>query len=50
MNKNNLVNSNPEKVKELKQLLNKYITDGRSTPGSKQKNDTGNNWKQLWWM
>ena len=45
----NLVNSNPEKVKELKQLLNKYITEGRSTPGSKQQNDTGK-WKQLWWM
>lgn len=46
----NLVNSNPKKVTELKQLLNKYITEGRSTPGLAQKNDTGNKWKQLWWM
>ena len=45
----NLVNFNPQKVKELKQLLNKYIKDGRSTPGMKQQNDTGK-WKQLWWM
>lgn len=46
----NLVNSNLEKVKELKQLLNKCILDGRSTPGANQQNDSGNRWKQLWWM
>ncbi|MDF1812950.1 MAG: arylsulfatase, partial [Verrucomicrobiales bacterium] len=37
---NNLQGSNPEKVKELKTLLAKYIEDGRSTPGAKQNNDT----------
>jgi hypothetical protein len=29
----------PEVVNRLKQLLQKYIDDGRSTPGPKQKND-----------
>ena len=29
----------PEKVTEMKVLLEKLITDGRSTPGAKQKND-----------
>jgi arylsulfatase A-like enzyme len=29
----------PEKVRELKGLLEKYIRDGRSTPGAPQKND-----------
>ena len=46
----NLINSYPEKVEELKQLLNKTIVEGRSTRGVKQQNDTGNSWKQLWWM
>jgi len=35
----NLVNEKPELVKEMKALLEKLITDGRSTPGSPQKND-----------
>jgi hypothetical protein len=29
----------PEKVDEMKTLLEKLITDGRSTPGKKQFND-----------
>ena len=29
----------PEKHAEMKALLEKLITDGRSTPGEKQKND-----------
>jgi arylsulfatase A-like enzyme len=48
--KNNLEAKMPEKVEELKQLLTQHILDGRSTPGEKQQNDTGNTWKQLWWM
>jgi arylsulfatase A-like enzyme len=35
----NLAASMPEKVAELKALLEKLITDGRSTPGAKQRND-----------
>ena len=44
----NLQASNPEKVKELKRLLKKYILDGRSTPGTNQKNDLIKvEWKQI---
>ena len=35
----NLAAAMPEKVAEMKALLEKLITDGRSTPGAKQKND-----------
>ncbi|MEM9857281.1 MAG: sulfatase-like hydrolase/transferase [Bacteroidota bacterium] len=37
---NNLALEHPEKVKELRQLLIKYVLDGRSTPGRIQKNDS----------
>lgn len=47
---NNLEADYPEKVEELKALLTKQILDGRSTAGEIQQNDTGNIWKQLWWM
>ena len=36
---NNLAATMPEKVAEMKALLEKLITDGRSTPGAKQRND-----------
>jgi arylsulfatase A len=35
----NLAAAMPEKVGEMKVLLEKLITDGRSTPGAQQKND-----------
>ena len=35
----NLAAAMPEKVAEMKALLEKLITDGRSTPGATQKND-----------
>jgi arylsulfatase A len=35
----NLATTMPEKVAEMKALLEKLITDGRSTPGAPQKND-----------
>jgi arylsulfatase A len=45
---NNLEATQPEKVKELKLLLGKYISDGRSTPGKHQKNDASKSeWKQI---
>jgi arylsulfatase A-like enzyme len=37
--RNNVMNKYPEKVKELKTLMMKYISDGRSTAGKIQKND-----------
>ncbi len=45
--RNNLSAINPGKVKELEALLVRYILDGRSTPGKKQKNDGGEKWKEL---
>jgi arylsulfatase A-like enzyme len=47
---NNLQGKYPDKVKELKALLTKYVAEGRSTPGASQKNDGSTLWKQLWWM
>ncbi|MCK0156293.1 arylsulfatase [Cellulophaga sp. F20128] len=46
----NLQASHPEKVAELKQLLAKQITDGRSTSGAVQANDSVSNWKQIKWI
>ena len=44
----NLESAEPEKLAELKLLLSKYITEGRSTPGAIQKNDAINfKWKQI---
>ena len=43
----NLVDVYPEKVKELKDLLIKYIDEGRSTPGEPQKNDAVKSWVQV---
>jgi arylsulfatase A len=37
--KNNLQAANPEKVKEMLELLKKLVADGRSTPGPKLNND-----------
>jgi arylsulfatase A-like enzyme len=35
----NLAATMPEKLAEMKELLEKLITEGRSTPGAKQEND-----------
>ena len=35
----NLAAARPEKVAEMQALLEKLITDGRSTPGTRQAND-----------
>ncbi|UBM60581.1 arylsulfatase [Marinilongibacter aquaticus] len=44
----NVEAENPEKVKELKALLVKYIQEGRSTPGAAQANDPiEEDWKQI---
>jgi arylsulfatase A len=36
---NNLAGEMPDRVSEMKTLMEKLISDGRSTPGSKQEND-----------
>jgi hypothetical protein len=46
----NLVSKYPKKVSELKTLLSKYVTEGRSTPGAPQKNDGPERWPELEWM
>lgn len=44
----NLITSNNKKAEELKSLLIKYIVEGRSTPGTIQKNDSINfKWEQI---
>ncbi|SHK18718.1 Arylsulfatase A [Rubritalea squalenifaciens DSM 18772] len=48
---NNLVNTNPEVVAELKGILKKYVEQGRSTPGAAQPNHNQQNWwPQLPWQ
>jgi arylsulfatase A-like enzyme len=46
----NLQETHPGIVEELKALLTKYIVEGRSTPGEVQANDGPQTWEQLWWM
>lgn len=48
--KSNLVSKYPKRVSELKALLEKYVVDGRSTPGTPQKNDGPASWPELEWM
>lgn len=42
--KENRYASEPNKVKELSTLMQRYIEEGRSTPGPKQKNDVEITW------
>ncbi|MDD2952086.1 MAG: arylsulfatase [Parabacteroides sp.] len=47
----NVCAQHPEVVKELKDLMSKYIKDGRSTPGAPVANDGDGAWSQLaYWM
>ena len=43
----NLQDKYPDVVKELSDLLKKYVEKGRSTPGKPQKNDGEYPWKQI---
>ncbi len=36
-----------KEVKEMTQLIRKYVKEGRSTPGAEVANDTENDWKQI---
>jgi arylsulfatase A-like enzyme len=42
--KDNRYATEPDKVTELATLMEKYVADGRSTPGAKQKNDVEITW------
>jgi arylsulfatase A-like enzyme len=46
----NVQAEHPKKVAELKALLTRYVTEGRSTPGALQKNEGAERWPQLDWM
>jgi arylsulfatase A-like enzyme len=46
MQKDNRYAKEPETVRELSALLERYVTDGRSTPGPKQTNDVAITWDQ----
>jgi len=46
----NLIDKYPEVFKELKDLLKKYILEGRSTPGAAQKNDGAAVWETIKWI
>jgi arylsulfatase A-like enzyme len=43
----NVQDQHPREVKEMKELLKRYIENGRSTPGKPQKNDGEYPWKQI---
>lgn len=47
---NNIYNEYPEIVEELRSLLIKYIKDGRSTEGEKQKNTGVEIWPAIEWI
>lgn len=42
----NTVEQHPEIVKRLTKVMKQYITEGRSTPGTKQRNDGPEKWSQ----
>ncbi len=46
----NVYAQNPAKVKELTQLMTKYLKNGRSTDGNIQSNEGPAHWKQLTWL
>ncbi len=47
---NNVYDKNPEVVKELTELLTKYVKNGRSTNGINQSNEGPKHWSQLTWL
>lgn len=48
--KDNILHEHPEEVNGLRSLLIRYIENGRSTPGKRQKNDGVEKWEELNWM
>ena len=46
---NNLAPQRADKVKELKAKVTEIVVRGRTTPGVRQKNDTGY-WRDLTWL
>lgn len=48
--KSNVISAHPELAQGLQVLLEKYVDDGRSTPGARQSNEGPKRWPQLEWM
>lgn len=46
----NVQDRHPAVVKELKELLTRYVRNGRSTPGEPQPNTGAKHWPQLHWL
>jgi arylsulfatase A len=46
----NMVGKYPKRVQEMKELLTKYVLDGRSTPGEPQYSNGLASWAELNWM
>ena len=46
----NLMFNFPDRVEQLKTLLERYIQEGRSISGARQANDGPDRWPQLDWM
>ena len=46
----NIYEQHPEVVKELKELLTKYVKEGRSMPGIPQKNNGVEVWETIKWI
>lgn len=43
----NVQGEHPEVVRELRELLRRYIVEGRSTPGARQRNTGPERWEQM---
>jgi len=48
--RNNVYDRFPEVAAELKELLSRYVKNGRSTPGESQPNTGSRHWPQLHWL
>lgn len=48
--KNNVIEEHKDIAKEFRKTLKGYILDGRSTPGTRQKNDGQEIWEKIFWI
>jgi len=46
----NVMANFPDRVRALKDLLERYVREGRSSPGKRQQNDGPESWPQLGWI
>jgi hypothetical protein len=48
--RSNVQDRQPAVVRELTELLSRYVLEGRSTPGAPQPNTGPRHWPQLSWL